>query len=562
MRKVSKQALSRLVVIFALIALANLVAFFYIKQEQFLYFWDWRNYWTTFISFTDLFRSAPLIAFEELIWNIRSSNYSNLGTIFLIPFGVIFGQSRLVFILSIVAALYGMTIVAYGVFIVLLLNKYYPKTKNILHFVLPLIFFAFFPPMWSPMLRGDIAIGGLIFCFGVMGIIFYKNPNERGFLHYIALSAIFLLTFLYRRWYLVWILSFFVSGVLSDFLYIGLSSKHRVLKFVRSISLWLLSGVLLLILLGTIGKPIFYRVLSVDYSAVYSAYRYTVSFSEYVLNIFSGIGYFYITLFILGLFATLKTSFRLFLFTLGIFVFPVLIFYRFHDFVNQHYYLIVPAIATGTFFFSTWLLNQRLVRKKIIKSSVVLLLIFFTLFNFYHSSFWPDEQSGVCKHFCSKMHLPLKRNDIDEIYRLAKTLDSLDGAVYTLSSSWILNLDMFRDPQFMNHPEVAHLARRLIYAPDIDERDAFSVNQFLSIQYVVIAVPIQAEIEEYKPGSQDSIVIPANLILQNKGIGKAYEKLEYEFNLENGVKVFIYEKVREPSKEDLQLFNTLMEKGA
>ena len=52
--------------------------------------------------------------------------------------------------------------------------------------------------------------------------------------------------------------------------------------------------------------------------------------------------------------------------------------------------------------------------------------------------------------------------------------------------------------------------------------------------------------------------IPAELILEQKGIGRSFEKLPYEFTLDKGVKVYIYKKVKAFNDSDLEALSGML----
>jgi hypothetical protein len=84
----------------------------------------------------------------------------------------------------------------------------------------------------------------------------------------------------------------------------------------------------------------------------------------------------------------------------------------------------------------------------------------------------------------------------------------------------------------------------------VDKRDGFPYH-FFEAKYVIIGEPIQYHLN---PNDQRVVGILGDQILQHKKIGSSYERLPFEFSLDNNVIVLIYEKkfpVRKADIEDL-----------
>jgi len=106
---------------------------------------------------------------------------------------------------------------------------------------------------------------------------------------------------------------------------------------------------------------------------------------------------------------------------------------------------------------------------------------------------------------------------------------------------------------------VLNMTRRTSYIEkifstnDVDKRDGFP-QQFLTAQYVIVADPIQYHLNSY---DQRIVGVPAELVLKGEGIGASFEKLPYEFNLDENVKAYIYKKIKPFTNLDLEALSKL-----
>lgn len=172
---------------------------------------------------------------------------------------------------------------------------------------------------------------------------------------------------------------------------------------------------------------------------------------------------------------------------------------------------------------------------------------------------------------------PLTRDDLAEWHRFGETMDGIllsdgYGRVYVLGASTTINSSAllalnrslnqnFRTPDFVD------------YSREIDRRDGFPA-ELLHARYVIVASPVQIQ-PIFGPAEQQIIAAPVREFLEGSGIAAAFEKLPYQFifdggitytfdggvkvdNSGAGVKVFIFRKVRNITREEVeQLSETL-----
>jgi hypothetical protein len=145
---------------------------------------------------------------------------------------------------------------------------------------------------------------------------------------------------------------------------------------------------------------------------------------------------------------------------------------------------------------------------------------------------------------------PLIRHDLPEIRRLLAALEDYDsrtgGTVYVLASSQVINSSQLSDAN-QSLGTNYKVTGRIVRSAEIDKRDGFPAR-LLNAEYVLVAVPVQYHL---RPEDQRVIGIPAQALLMRRNIGKAFDRLQESFVLDDGVKVYIFRKVRPITQEEL-----------
>src|SRR3972149_10097678 len=98
----------------------------YLNQEKYIYFWDNVNYWDRWQNLVHLFRTNFSEGIKQIIYSIRYEAYTDFPTIFILPWALLFGESRITFILSLVTT-FALPVIAvtYAV-----LKKFIKKISN------------------------------------------------------------------------------------------------------------------------------------------------------------------------------------------------------------------------------------------------------------------------------------------------------------------------------------------------------------------------------------------------------------------------------------------------
>lgn len=157
--------------------------------------------------------------------------------------------------------------------------------------------------------------------------------------------------------------------------------------------------------------------------------------------------------------------------------------------------------------------------------------------------------------------LPLVRNDIDEIAKVARYVDGLvatmpgEASIYVLASSTVFSSAQLRMLEVSTgHPFAS--AGGILVTSGIDKRDGFP-RGLLNADLVLLTDPVQIH---RRAEDQQVIEIPAEFMLSGTGIGAAFEKLQAAFELDEGVTVSVYRRTRENSQAEIEQLSERLRK--
>jgi hypothetical protein len=544
--------MSLLSFIFLLLAV-NVAAVYFIRQEKYIYFWDYSGYWNMYKEAGDLFRNNPLKALGMMIGTVRNDDYNLLPLLLLMPFNLLFGKERLPYILSVI-----------NVYAIPVTILFFHISRKIIETVMPAyrpglvslpviatLAIVLLPNFWSPILYGYPDVAGVVFICCVI-LIYLKKPfEELEAPRLFALGVLLCLMIMTRRWYAYWVVSFFLAVTTEGFIFHlrkdGLNLRNYA-ALAKNVCIVGLVAVSFFFLCAT---PAAKRMLLTDYADIYSAYR-----RGPVVKALKTLGPLVCSLVLAGFFLSIlkgKTA-RLAIFVFVQLIAAFLLFVRVQNFSSQHYYILVPGIAI---LISLFVVNTvTYLKSGILKAAFIGAFIGALAVNFSFV-FIPETSRAAeaCVRspwltdlFSARRHYPLRRNDIAQIKNVVQTLGELDKNVpgslfYIVASSYILNDDIIRNACTDDRELRSHILR----THHVDRRDGFP-TVFFNARYVVVADPVQYHL---RPADQRVIGMLADRIAGGAGFGAAYKKLPFEFTLDGNVKVHIYERQRPVRDEEI-----------
>ncbi|QJD31205.1 hypothetical protein [Methylococcus geothermalis] len=532
---------------------ANFFVYYFVNQENYIYFWDYANYWLKFKHLAAAVTNAPSASLSEIFQSIRYDDYNLLQAAFLIPFSILFGDDRVSFI-SATATLY---LVPSAVIIAIVTTQIRCGDlhhKRINTFIVALFSFLLLPAVFLPVLWGYPDIAGLVIIGFALLSYFRHPPPKRNFKHILIIGISLAFLILIRRWYAFWVVGFFGGAVITETILALCLPKENGKAIWRSAAFLSGVGATAVASFFAVATPIAIQMATTNYAEIYSAYKGNgpalVNAAKFL---FSTLGPATSFIFALGIFyGFANRRYRAcFLFLTTQFVVILLLFTRVQDFGPHHVNLLIPTIVIVTSIFvvdAIQYINCVAIRRVAAAGYFLTLAVQFAIVFFPATA---NIASAAAPFLSRTRHYPLQRYDLDELRKLVDTiafhLNNNKDQAYVIASSIILNDDILRNACYQfGHP--SDICARISPSAHVDKRDGLSPSLFTA-RYIILATPIQYHL---RPEDQRVIAIPAEAIQTGRTIGAAFKALPGDFHLDNDVRVVMYEKIRPIEPEESQ----------
>ncbi|MBP0028604.1 hypothetical protein [Roseofilum sp. Guam] len=522
----------------------------YVSSEQYFHFWDFAAYqmWTQ-QSFT-AFSQSWSIGWQELQASFYH-NYNKLYTLPLLPGFWLFGDSRLGYILSLAIAYLIPFTLAMGA-IATQLIRIYP----ILVFWSTVFFTLCIPASWLPTLQGYPDTGAALF-IALAIWIYLKNIRLKHWWQIPLIGILLTLAFLWRRHFaysgIALILTLIIQGIVTYFQDKNQASPKVIKNLIQYQIKVALIGLTSFLTLATIARPYLAMATQRNYNTLYESYvmPYGKLFHQYAdfyglgLLIFSAIG------FILAWRSKNQ---------IGIFSHPsymiLLIFYLICAmewigilrYMGVQYTLhFTPLMILGliTLIWAMISLIKLPIRNFLIGTVLGYLALNLTL---SFTSLGQPLSLTPAKTLVSLHAPPPYRSDYPELVRLMQALHRLapnQEPLYLVGSSPIFNNSlMVSAEQELYGQDSSQLY--ILQTPTLDSQDWYPLEQFLQAKYVIISQPFQHNIAIEETEVEKVIY---DLFNENWPIAADFKQLPLEFELENNIKLVIYQRLQDTSAE-------------
>ena len=533
------------------LVLSNLFVATFVARERYLYYFDYVGYWSSFVEVTRSFAHDVPGTLRRVIESIRTSDYNAFPIIFLLPAGLIFGTTRMAYVL-LVANLYALPAIALFASVHGAFSQRLGLSSRAVA-VVPFAVVLLLPNFWTPILYGLPDVGGVIL-INVILLLFLRRPYlESRMRDLLLIAALIALLTVFRRWYAYWGVAFYVSLLIVESVSLAVARTLKLDMIAGLCARVGLQGAVSGATLLLIAPVLVLRGLGSDYSDLYSAFRSSESLLWALLRLVREFGLLFFSLFVIGgVLALLSTRARkLSSFLLLQWGVIFVLFSRTQDIGYHHAYMLMPTMLLFSCVPLTKLWQEKGLSSSLLALGLAVALAFNWLGYFFPT---PWTESRVARAFTSAVnHVPFVRNDIPEVDRLlgvlAKVAASPGDRIYVLASSPILNCHILRYAHLTLRRHEA-VGRKILWTHDVDKRDGFP-RQFLTAQYLVVADPIQHHLRVQE---QQIVIVLAESILLQRNVGRYFVRLPNEFTLGDGaerVRVYIYKKTSELQNSDL-----------
>lgn len=542
----------------AVFSLLGLFVAWYVSREKYIYFWDFLGYHKRYVDLGSQFQLSPLRALRSVLLSVRHDEYNSLPTLFLMPFRFAFGPGRLAYISSIAAIFVFPSIALFSIAVRSLARDDEARGpfERAGLALLSVSAFALSPLLWVPVLQGIVDVGGLVIIFLVLILYFRADLKNQTDASLLSMALLLSLLVMYRRWYAYWVVGFLGAIAVCEALRFA-REKERRAQFSLIVKNAVSLGSVCFLSFFLIATPIAVKMVTTDYTDIYSAYRSKWPILHNLGTIYDRVGPVTLVLAGLGIVFSHRNNKRqpVATFLCVQFVITYVLFTRTQDLGAHHLYWVLATLA----FFLVFFARDVFLRAKTIAGKTVFLLAFLTVSLLtFAVTFLPgmNARLGPLEVVLPKARqYPKVRKDLPQMQALMDTLSELSresgSSIYILSSSFSLNSSLVTEACFLLDQPHKELAEKIDPTNDVDKRDGFPI-QMLRAGYVVLTLPIGYHLA---PRDQRVIGLLADQLVTREGIGKSYDKLNYEFSLEDGSSAFIYRKARHLDPIELKMLS-------
>lgn len=524
-----------------------ILSYMIIKQNNFIYFWDYGREWKSALSLKNRVIQNPIDALKWIYWTINNEDYNSLMPL-LITFPMyLFGDSFKTWVLLIEVFYMSPAIV-----IIALLVRKNLEILNIKSLSCPFIVFgvSFMPILQWVLLSGfmDILEIILVSCTLLLSIdIDYSNIDIK---RNILISGALILLVFFRRYFAYYVVGYLCSQFLVAILQFEKSEKPWEIIKGYFVNTFIIGSISLTVLL-VFFRDFVYRSVFNNFSVAYKAWDGTLQekFARIPI-VFGGVIISLVTVGCMYYIFKNKKAFIVITSLWANIIVTTMLLWRIIQMDYHQYYLVIVPVILLSFICFGGLLPQ----KKSMAHGIFITASVYIVINFL-CMFWPVFHTIPCKFLFTQTYYESKeRNDIEEIHRLVAELKSIsddDPSVmfYTLASSGVLTSDIIKSSEL---PDSLNALPAMADTHNVDLRDGFP-NAFLNADYLVVADPVQTHLPV---DTQKIITYLAEQVLDSDSlIGSHYEIVE-EYLLDNNVKAKLYRRVASFGRDVYeQLFN-------
>jgi hypothetical protein len=509
--------------------LPGLALFFLLKDEKFVYYWDYSGYWYKAITFSNEFFTNPFQALKSVYHSVRHEEYNSLPNVLLAPANHVLGLNFNNYVFSI----YLVYLVPFALVFSSLIIRLNPEADNKFKLAVP-FFILCFAPCLIPIRYGFLDIVGLVYIALVLSILVRSNYFRELNIKRAIISGLLLLLLIFnRRWYAFWFVAFYFAVFAVNFI-AAIKTKNYKMLINTCINLGI-AGIVPMAIMLLFFYPYFEMTVLKDYKDIYSAYR-GASIMHQADNFNHFFGLFIILTAIAGIVLSLKKQKTLTgFFAIGSVIITVL-FVRVNDFGGlQHYYLLVPFFM----FFFLQAAAYFSARKYVLVALFALLLVN----NCFVFALNPVENSYAFSKIEGKAFF---RPDYDEVKKIANRVTELHNQgkyVYCLASAGALNEDIIKHIKL---PDVSNPVFKLQRTQHLDKRDRFPNELFLA-DYVITTLPAELHLG----AENQKLIAYFNEEIMNGSLKQHYEKVQ-EYQLKDNVKAYLMKRTSSLNNTEIQ----------
>ena len=537
-----------ILLVLGVIAIATLTSI-YVSSENTIYWWDFVGYNNAANNLANLFRESPQKAIDDFIGSLsQQKNY--LITLPAVLFIYFFGNHRLAYILS----LNLIYLLPFSLLLGAIATKLIPIHPRRVFWATVLLTLLT-PIAWSPTLRGYPDTGASLFIL-LATFIYLQNIRLKHWWQVPAVGLCLGTSILLRRHFAYTAIAFLAAISIQAFIqFLPTFKTAKKSDFRNLLDIAIKIGLIALtcfIAILIFARGFIQNSLTEDYKTLYAAWSLSIPDILWRYLCFYGLATWLLVA--LGFAAGILN--RLLISTTTTFLFLFASFSAIEWLVilrygNIHYSLhFTPFLVLGLIgFFSAACDKLRGKRRKLLVAIAASYLAINLIFGLTPLG----KFNNFIRPLFARNFSPLVRADNQEVLQLTDFISKLAPnreLVFIAAASNHFNANIVRNANRIINPDEAWKLFALS-KPHIDSRDTYPLPELLQAEYVVIATPFQKVLltdeQVLRPGEQDLVKSIYDAFVENWSISFDFEKLPEEFELDDGILVSIYRRIRPTS---------------
>jgi hypothetical protein len=530
--------------------IASAIVVVYISSERFFYYWDLGGYQGVAIYIAQSLSRSFLSTLATIKGSVQLE-YNYFYTILPTPWILLFGDSRLSYVLSISLVYHVPYILVVGA----IAREMVPEKPRAV-FWSTVLLGLLTPIAWAPTLRSYPDVGAaLLISLAIW--LYLKDPALHTWWRVVLIGILAALGILFRRHFAYGAVAlYFTIGLQTVLTFLAESQKNHRLQwhdfFTTGIRIAISAFVTVLVLLLS-GTSFLIRAITTNYAALYTSYAMLPGqILKFFLEVFGlgtwilvGLG------FLLGLFRrVLRPSVvQFFLLLGGVTLAQWAIIVKYQGIPYALHLTLFVLLGLTAFIWTAWASFRKAGRVFALAVSFA-----FIIANFIVGLSPLIVEVNLLPWF-SMRYPPLTRPDYDEVVRLIEYLRSNAPGkeIYVVDSSSLMNYDiLIKGEQALFEDQ----RLSLFASPHIDSRDFYPLEQLLQADYVIVTTPFQSHLAN--PEEQKVVKVVFDAFTENWEIAQDFTRLPSQFNLAYGAVLNIYQRVRPTSLATaLRTFNEM-----
>lgn len=520
------------------ISVAFVIYCILILSRNTIYVWDSTVHYNNLTILLKKFDHSNITGFFHLIKTGLLYDYGSFLLLFIYPFYFFVNKNIQMFNLTYFMGAVVPVIITFYILGLYIVGKFKGELKdNIKVKCTLLLSLILFPLLHVSTILGRPDIIGLVFVGIIILLTIDYDFESKDIMRWIILFIITITLSITRRWYLYFIVGYYISYAL---ILIIKSIKNKKTKNIINLFIFgCLSIIMVLILL----KPLIHKILSTNYSKLYVAWN-NGGISFELLNQLHYLGFIMAIIIIIGyiyLISNKKTRITAYTFILT-YIITMLLFLRVQNFEEHQSLILIPTYLLGIFGF----IAKAYEKSNRVNYVVRYIFVIVMLLSFINCSCFSKYDNITDKLLSVVDMYPYRRTDLDSI---GQVVDYINDIIDDKDKVTVLAAgDDYDSAYFVHYPE-PYKNSKVIYINTFLVNEGFPTN-FFSSKYCVLILPLQQWSGVEKQKILYNIV---DLFLNDDYIKNKFVKKK-EIQLKEGVTAYIYERIEPVDSQEIDIF--------